>query len=133
MKTRASATWAAIAALWWQLLLVFDQLLNVLVCGVVAIVVAACSGAHQAVAYADETMSAHAWRAYDRGRLWGRFWLPVIDFLFIWQAQDEEVNKVAGRAISGHCERAFWKERLMRSLPPEYRQPNPSTTEGETQ
>lgn len=119
--TRASAVRAALAALWWQLWLALDQLCNVLVCGTLAVVVAAFTGAVQNVAYADETMSAHAFRAHDRGRLWGRFWVPIIDFLWSWQDQDEEVNQRAGHPIAGHCERAFWKEVVRRNLPPQYR------------
>lgn len=82
-----------------QLFIVFDQLLNVLL-----------TPFHSG-AWADETMSARAYRAYSDGRLWGRVWMPVIDFLFFWQGPR-------------HCERAFVKEReRMHSPPPEQRNP----------
>ena len=86
---------------------------------------AALTGRRQNVAYADETLSAHAWRAYARGRIWGVLLKPVIDAMFFWQQEDGEVNVAAGRAITGHCERAFWKEKLRRNFPPEYRDDPP--------
>lgn len=122
MKQWASAVWAAIRALWRQNLLWLDQGGNVWFCGLVAIVVAAFTGAKQAVAFADETLSAHAWRSYERKRLWGRLWKPVIDWMFAWQPQDAEVNARAGKPWLDHCERAFWKEIIRREMPPEYRE-----------
>ena len=122
MKNWATNVYLAVAALAKQLLLWLDQGGNVLLCGLVAVVVALFTGTRQAVAYADETMSAHCWRSYDRGRIWGRMFMPVIDVLFLWQGEDEEVNERAGRRVVRHCERAFWKELMQREMPPAYRE-----------
>lgn len=81
-----------------QLFLVLDQALNVL-----------CTPFHLG-AWADETMSARAWRAYRDGRLWGRYAKPVIDWIFAWQ-----------RAEGGHCRRAYERERERMHSPPEVR------------
>lgn len=59
------------------------------------------------IGYADETLSARAWRC--RNKPWGRIFLPVIDLLFIWQGP-------------GHCKRAYETEKARRNLPPEYRE-----------
>jgi hypothetical protein len=125
MTTRATSVWLAIRDFGHQLLLWGDQGGNVIICGVGAVLRAAITGARQNVGYADETLSAHAWRSYDRRTWWGRIWKPVIDFLWWWQAPDAVVNAKAGRAVTGHCERAFWKERLRRDMPPEYRDDPP--------
>ena len=90
---------------WPQLFITFDQLLNVFPC----------------FGYADETLSARAYRASKNNRYPGKLLMPLIDLLFLWQADDDEVNALAGRTITRHCERAYWKEVLRRSLPPEYR------------
>lgn len=121
MHNRLSSVWLAIRSFGQQLLLWIDQGGNVILCGVSAVLVALLTGERQAVGMCDETLSAHAWRAYESGTRWGRIWKPVIDFLWSWQEQDEEVNRAAGMPITGHCLRAFWKERLRRGLPPEYR------------
>lgn len=71
------------------------------------------------VAYAGETLSAHAWRS--RARPFGKFFRPVIDGMFFWQRPDPAVLDVAGRPIEPHCWRAFEKARLRMYLPPEYR------------
>jgi hypothetical protein len=78
-----------------QLFLTFDQLLNVVLLG-----------------YADETLSARAWRAYAKRRIFGRIFKPVIDGLFFWQSQPNDL---------GHCYNAYLKEKDRRTLPPEYR------------
>lgn len=95
---------------WPQLGIALDQLINVFPC----------------FGYADETLSARAYRGHKNGKVLARFFMPIIDVLFAWQAPDDEVNARAGRAITRHCERAYWKETLRRSLPPEYRD-NPTT------
>jgi len=92
-------------AFWPNFGIAIDQLLNVFPC----------------FGYADETLSARSYRAWKNGRYPGKLMMPFIDFLFLWQAQDTEVNAVAGKAVPRHCERAFYKEKLRRSLPPEYR------------
>lgn len=58
------------------------------------------------IGYADETLSARAWRC--REKRWGKLFRPVIDALFIWQG-------------AGHCKRAYESEIARRNLPPEYR------------
>lgn len=57
--------------------------------------------------WADETLSACAYRAHRDGKLWGRFWMPPIDVLFFWQER--------------HCERAYIAERERLQAPPEVR------------
>lgn len=90
---------------WPQLFIAFDQLLNVFPC----------------FGYADETLSARAFRAYKNNRYPGKLLMAPIDVLFFWQKPDDEVNKKAGAVITRHCERAYWKESLRRSMPPVYR------------
>ena len=81
-----------------QLFIAVDQLLNVLA-----------TPFHRG-AWADETLSARAYRAHKDGRRWGKFWMPVIDVLFFWQGNG-----------SGHCERAYIAERERLQAPPETR------------
>lgn len=90
---------------WPQFGIAVDQLLNVFPC----------------FGYADETLSARAYRASRNNRYPGKLLMPLIDVLFFWQADDDEVNALTGKVVSRHCERAYWKEVLRRSLPPEYR------------
>lgn len=75
---------------WFQSLVAFDQFLNALVFN----------------GYADETMSANAYRRRRDGSSWG-FLADVIDRLFFWQDQ--------------HCKLAYDAEIKRRQLPPEYR------------
>lgn len=84
-----------------QLFIACDQLLNVLVTPL------------GAGAWADETLSCRAYRMWRDGKPWGRIWMPVIDFLFSWQA-------LPPGAI-GHCHGAYLKERQRYNLPPEMR------------
>lgn len=85
----------SIAEFFFQLFLTIDQLFNVLLLG-----------------YADETLSARAWRAYDKRRTFGLIFKPLIDALFFWQKQPNDM---------GHCYNAYLKEKDRRTLPPEYR------------
>lgn len=56
----------------------------------------------------DESASAAAWRTEQKGRLLGRLFRPIIDWLFIpWQVE--------------HCRHAFEAEMAKAQLPPEYR------------
>lgn len=48
---------------------------------------------------ADQTISAHAWHAEQEGRIWGKIFRPVIDFLFAWIEKD-------------HCRKAFESDPL---------------------
>lgn len=56
--------------------------------------------------WADETLSAHAWRSRTSSRSWARARV-VIDFLFFWQAN--------------HCEAAHESEVKRRHSPPAQR------------
>lgn len=120
MKDRITYAWEAGRDFWHQLLLAVDQLANVLL-GLLAIVRAAWTGRAQAVNFADETLSAHAWRAAVRGKWFGLIFRPLIDVMFCWQKSDPTIKDAADQIITGHCERAYHKERLRRQLPPEYR------------
>jgi hypothetical protein len=73
--------------------------------------------------FATETLSAHAWRARDKPL--GRFFIPPIDWLFSWQKPDPAYSDENG-PVTGHCRRAFLKERARSYLPAEYREePHP--------
>lgn len=89
-----------------QLFIAIDQLANVLVTPL--------SGG----AWADETLSSRAYRADRDGKLFGRFWRPLIDVLFSWQKQPPEVE--------GHCHGAFLREIARYNSPPEQRAPSPA-------
>ena len=52
--------------------------------------------------YADETLSARAWRLRDRSSAW-----KLIDGLFFWQ--------------EGHCEKAYYSEVVRKHYPEGYR------------
>jgi hypothetical protein len=85
-----------------EFLVAFDQMANVLV-----------SMLTFRRGYSDETLSAHAFRSYRDGKVWGRIFLPIIDFLFSWQKQEP--------GVSGHCHGAYLKEKARAYLPAEYR------------
>lgn len=61
--------------------------------------------------WADETLSARAWRCRDLAPF--TYLQPAIDRLFFWQ-KDEH-------GLRNHCERSFRSERQRRHLPPELR------------
>ena len=84
-----------------QLFIAVDQLLNVLVTP------------FNASAWADETLSSRAYRAWADGKVFGKVFMPVIDVLFSWQT-------IRPGAI-GHCHQAYLKERERLGLPPEMR------------
>lgn len=65
-------------------------------------------------AWADETLSCRAYRAWRDGAPFGRVAMPVIDFLFKWQ-------KLPDGAI-GHCHGAYIKESARYNHPPEMRE-----------
>jgi hypothetical protein len=93
-----------------ELLIAVDQCFNVLVCLI---------GFQRG--YSDESLSAHAWRAYRDGKPWGLLLMPPIDLLFFWQKPDPSYVDERGKPVEGHCRRAFLKERDRAYLPPEYR------------
>lgn len=79
-----------------QLLIAFDQMINVLFCLIIG---------HKG--FADESISAHAFRtAVTHGRKWP---MRIIDALFFWQGE-------------GHCRRAFESEVIRSHLPPAERE-----------
>lgn len=121
LSCRIHATWRATCALSVQALLWLDQGLNCIGLGMKAVLLAAVTGEQQATVWADETLSAHAWRAEHAGKPWGRLLRPVIDAAFFWQPSDPLVNAAVGRVVIGHCERAFHKKRLHLGLAREYR------------
>lgn len=86
-----------------QLFLAVDQFFNVLAAG-----------------YADETLSARAYRSARRDG--GGRWVVtrrVIDALFVWQ--DWLVKRRGEWTGARHCERAWMAEIERRQYPPEYR------------
>lgn len=84
-----------------QLFIAVDQLLNVLVTP------------FSRSAWADETLSSRAYRAWADGKLFGRVFMRPIDLLFCWQ-------EIRPGAV-GHCHQAYLKERERLGLPPEMR------------
>lgn len=73
-----------------QLLIAIDQLINVLLFG-----------------YADETLSSRAWRSYEKGKIFGKIFKPLIDTLFFFQ--------------KNHCYESYLFERRKMQQPPELR------------
>jgi hypothetical protein len=69
-----------------QLFIAADQLLNALI-----------PPLDGTVSYADETLSARAYRARRDGKILGRVFMPVINLLFFWQGPN-------------HCKNAYIKE-----------------------
>jgi hypothetical protein len=122
------AVWAWLG----QLGIALDDLANVLFLGPIAIVHTAVTNVLQDTVYADETLSAHAYRADERGRLFGRVMRPAIDWAWQLQKPDPVVDAAVSahegrpRAVTSHCERAFWKKKLHLYSPTEYRTTNPT-------
>lgn len=83
----------------WQLGIAIDQLCNVLITPL------------QRGAWADETMSARAWRMDRAGKPGGRVLRPLIGAMFFWQ-----------RLPQGHYCRAYERELARVHLPPELRE-----------
>lgn len=101
-----------------ELLVALDQFFNVIV-GLLTL----------RQAWSDETLSAHCWRSYRDGKLWGRILMPPIDWMFSWQKPDPVFVDEAGEPIKGHCRRAYAKELARMYSPPEEReQPPPTST-----
>ena len=83
---------------WWvQVFIALDQLVNVLVPPI-----------DGTVGYADETLSARAYRAHRDGKILGKLFMRPIDLLFFWQGP-------------GHCKNAYIKEFERKNYPDEYR------------
>lgn len=64
------------------------------------------------VSYADETLSARAYRAHRDGKILGLIAMPIINVLFFWQGP-------------GHCKNAYIKEFERKNYPDEYRAGTP--------
>jgi hypothetical protein len=56
--------------------------------------------------YADETLSARAYRNKDKSKKWN-FFMRVFNKIFFWQKE--------------HCKSAYEQEQTRRHMPPEYR------------
>ena len=94
---------------WHELFIGVDQLANVVIF------------AGNLGTYADETLSARAWRQSRNGApaRWVAFRI-VVDALFAWQ--DAYLRIRSGRwPERRHCERAYNSEQLRLGMPPEYR------------
>lgn len=89
-----------------QLLMALDQLANIIVTPL------------SSSAWADETLSSRAYRAWHDGKALG-FLMYVIDLLFFWQTVPE--------GVKGHCHQAYLNEAARNSLPPELRNLNGNT------
>lgn len=79
-----------------QLFIACDQLANVLITPL------------QSSAWADESMSSRCCRAWRDGKIAGRIFMPIIDFMFLWQTEE-------------HCRNAYIKECARYNSPPEMR------------
>lgn len=80
-----------------QLLVALDQLVNTLI-----------PAKYEGFGYADETLSARAWRL-RQSTAWGRLRI-LIDAVFFWEAD--------------HCRRAFMAECTRQQLPLRYCEPD---------
>lgn len=90
---------------WWvQVFLALDQLVNVLI-----------PPLDGTIGYADETLSARAYRAHRDGKILGKLFMRPIDLLFFWQGP-------------GHCKNAYIKEFDRQNYPSEYRDGGPRFT-----
>jgi len=92
----------ALAAYGAQVFIAVDQLVNAAVMPLFT----------WSLGYADETLSARAWRVKQRNKVWGKLFVPVIDLLFFWQGPN-------------HCKNAYEKERNKAGLPADYREERP--------
>jgi hypothetical protein len=73
-----------------QILIAFDQFLNTLLGG-----------------FADETLSARAWRTEQDGKIFGRFFRPLIDTILFFDPQ--------------HCYTSYLSEKERKQYPNHYR------------
>jgi len=107
----ASEVWRRVVHTGHELFIAIDQLANVLIF------------AGNLGTYADETLSARAWRQSRNGhpQRWVIFRVTV-DVLFAWQ--DVYLRLRDGEwPAHRHCRRAYETERARMGLHPEYRQP----------
>lgn len=95
--------WRLMKAWGEQILLWLDQGANVLI-----------PPLDGTIGYADETLSARCYRAHRDGKIFGRMFMPPIDWLFgLWQGP-------------GHCKNAYIKEFERKNYPDEYRTGTPT-------
>ena len=87
-----------------QVFIAVDQLLNALIPPI-----------DGTVSWADETLSARAYRAHRDGKILGRLFMRPIDLLFFWQGP-------------GHCRNAYINEFERKNYPSEYREGGPRFT-----
>lgn len=73
-----------------QFLIAFDQLVNTIFGG-----------------YADETLSARAYRTEQEGKLWGKVFRPIIDVIFFFDPN--------------HCMESYLSEVKRKQFPNHYR------------
>ena len=92
-----SPYWEAWAQYPQQLFIAADQLLNALIPPI-----------DGTVSWADETLSARAYRAHRDGKILGKLFMRPIDLLFFWQGPN-------------HCRNAYIKEFARKNYPEEYR------------
>lgn len=90
--------WKLLKAYGEQVFIALDQLANALI-----------PPLDGTVSYADETLSARAYRAHRDGKILGKLFMRPIDLLFFWQGPD-------------HCKNAYIKEFERKNYPEEYRQ-----------
>ncbi len=76
-----------------------------------------------------ETMSARAGRAWLNQKLWARLTVPLIDWMFSWQAPVAELPYGRTFVHPSHSLRAFIKTREGAYLPPAYHGPLPPSLE----
>ena len=90
--------WKLLKAYGEQVFIAADQLLNALIPPI-----------DGTVSWADETLSARAYRAHRDGKILGKLFMRPIDLLFFLQGPD-------------HCKNAYIKEFARKNYPEEYRQ-----------
>ena len=107
----AREVWRRVVHTAHELFIAIDQLANVVIF------------AGNLGTYADETLSARAWRQSRRGHpmRWVVFRV-LVDALFAWQDAYLRLRTGAWPTMR-HCERAYESERARMGLHPEYRQP----------
>ncbi len=88
----------------FQIAIAFDQLINALIPPI-----------DGTVGYADETLSARAYRAHRDGKILGKLFMRPIDLLFFWQGP-------------GHCKNAYVNEFARKNYPSEYQSGGPVFT-----
>lgn len=98
-----------------------DQLGNTFVIGTVLLLWTVITGTPSRPSMADETISARTFRGAKNGRVIAKFFLPIFDFMFLWQSPEFVGANGEVQIIRSHCQRAYLKELHKRGLPDEYR------------